>query len=350
MCSSFRIKTSDGHVFFVFNFEAGGDNHTKVVFYPKGTDFSASAPEGRKAASWSSKYAVAGMGWYNQPMLGGGVNEHGLACANLNLPMFTEYQTADEKDDGKIIAAWDVPTYFLTQCKSVEEVKAAIPKIKVIMQLWHVSTAMGKDVPVEFHYTFHDQSGASMVLEYIDGEPKIYDNELGVLTNSPNFEWQRTNLSNYIHLSTLGEASKQVADVQLTALGSGAGMLGLPGDYTPPSRFVRTTALCHTAEKTKPSKSHAEGLQSAFRLSNTISFPEGISGEVMGDHLYLGKTDFQMVADTSKKVMYFKHYEYPNWQSLDVCALAQDNEIPLILDPSKGPAIPSAETQFEPKE
>jgi choloylglycine hydrolase len=264
--------------------------------------------------------------------------------------MFTEYQTADEKDDGKIIAAWDVPTYFLTQCKSVEEVKAAISKIKVVSQLWHVDTPFGSDVRVEFHYTFHDPSGASMVLEYIDGEPKIYDNELGVLTNSPNFEWQRTNLSNYIHLSTLGEASKQVADVQLTALGSGAGMLGLPGDYTPPSRFVRTTALCHTAEKTKPSKSHAEGLQSAFRLSNTISFPEGISGEVMGDHLYLGKTDFQMVADTSKKVMYFKHYDYPNWQSLDVCALAQDNEIPLILDPSKGPAIPSAETQFEPKE
>jgi len=70
----------------------------------------------------------------------------------------------------------------------------------------------------------------------------------------------------------------------------------------------------------------------------------------MGDHLYLGKTDFQMVADTSKKVMYFKHYDYPIWQSLDVCALAQNNEIPLILDPSKGPAIPSAETQLEPKD
>ncbi|MDH3926206.1 MAG: hypothetical protein OET41_16540, partial [Xanthomonadales bacterium] len=88
----------------------------------------------------------------------------------------------------------------------------------------------------------------------------------------------------------------------------------------------------------------------ALRLSNAISFPEGISREVMGKSVYVGKTDFQMVADTSKKVMYFKHYTYPNWRSLDVHALTQANKIPLILDPGKGPAIPGAETQFEPKE
>jgi len=148
-------------------------------------------------------------------------------------------------------------------------------------------------------------------------------------------------------LTAVGEASKQVADVQLIATGSGSGMLGLPGDYTPPSRFVRTAALSQTV---LPSKNHAEGLQSALRLSNTISFPEGISREVMGKSVYVGKTDFQMVADTSEKVMYFKHYTYPNWRSIDVQAVAQDNKIPLIFDPGKGPAIPSAETQFEPKE
>ncbi|HSQ84285.1 MAG TPA: linear amide C-N hydrolase [Desulfobacterales bacterium] len=85
-CSSFRVVTADGHVFFVFNFELGAKPATKVVFYPKNTDFSASAPEGRKGASWSSKYAVTGMGWFSQPMLAGGINEHGLACANLKRP------------------------------------------------------------------------------------------------------------------------------------------------------------------------------------------------------------------------------------------------------------------------
>lgn len=211
------------------------------------------------------------------------------------------------------------------------------------MQLWKV---MGQELPIEFHYTFHDQSGASIVLEYINGEPKIFDNKLGVLTNSPDFEWQRINLNNYINLTAKDVAPRQIADVKLIATGTGSGMLGLPGDYTPVSRFVRTVALTQTA---LPSKNHAEGLQTALRISNAISFPEGPARMIMGETVYAGKTDFQMVADLSKKVMYFKHYDYPNWRSLDVRALVRDKKITLTLDPAKGPAIPSAETEFKPK-
>ena len=109
-CSPFRIETDDGHNFFVFNFELGGTPGTNVLFYPQGTDFTGSAPDGRQPASWSSRYAVTGMGWFDQPMLAGGMNEHGLSAANLNFPNYTEYQEAGAQDDGKIIAAWDVPT------------------------------------------------------------------------------------------------------------------------------------------------------------------------------------------------------------------------------------------------
>lgn len=342
-CTSFRVVTDDGHVFFVFNFEMGGDPETEVVFYPKGTDFTANAPEGRKAANWSSKYAVTGMGWFSQPMLAGGVNEHGLACANLNLPNYTRYQTAGDKDDGKIIAAWDVPTYFLTQCRSVEEVKAAIPGVKVVLQIWRI---MGVDAPIEFHYTFHDPSGASIVLEYIDGEPKIYENKLGVMTNAPDFDWHLKNLNNYINLTTKDVDSWRIADEELIATGTGSGMIGLPGDFTPPSRFIRTVALTQAA---MPSKNHDEGLQTALRISNAIFFPEGPARVIMGDSVYAGRTDFQMVADLSEKVMYFKQYKYPNWRSLDVNALARDKKTTLTLDPEKGPAIQGAETELEPK-
>lgn len=104
-CSTFRIVTEDGHVFFVFNFELGGTPNTEVGFYPKDTTFTASAPEGRKPASWSSRYAVTGMAWFDQQMMVGGINEHGLAGANLNLPNYTQYQEVTEKDDGKVISA-----------------------------------------------------------------------------------------------------------------------------------------------------------------------------------------------------------------------------------------------------
>ena len=343
-CSSFRVVTKDGHVFFVFNFELGAKPLTKVVFYPKGTEFLASAPNGRKAAHWSSKYAVTGMGWFDQPMIAGGVNEHGLACANLNLPNYTKYQTVGEKDDGSIIAAWDVPTYFLTQFKSVDEVRAAIPKIKVAMQNWKV---LGQVLPIEFHYAIHDLSGASIVLEYIDGAPKVYENQLGVLTNSPDFEWHRVNLNNYINLTAKDVEPRQIADAKLISTGTGSGMLGLPGDYTPPSRFVRTVAL---SESAFPAQNHAEGLQSAFRISNAISFPEGPARMLMGESVFAGKTDFQMVADLSKKTMYFKHYDYPNWRSLNLTVVARRHEIPLVLDPAIGPPISGAELELKPKQ
>jgi penicillin V acylase-like amidase (Ntn superfamily) len=110
-CSSFRVVSEDGSVFFVFNFELGGSPSTRVLYYPAGTDFVASAPEGREPAAWTSKYAVSGMGWFDQPMLAGGINEHGLAAANLNLPNYTTYQDATAADDGKILAAWDVPSF-----------------------------------------------------------------------------------------------------------------------------------------------------------------------------------------------------------------------------------------------
>jgi choloylglycine hydrolase len=345
-CSSFRVLTEDGHNFFVFNFELGGPRDliaTNVVYYPKGSKFTGSAPEGRKPASWASKYAVVGMGWFDQPMLGGGTNEHGLSGANLNLPNYTKYQSTTKADDGNIIAGWDVPTYFLTQFKSVQEIRVAVQKVKVAFSLWKVR---GVELPIEFHYTFHDPSGDSIVLEYIDGKPKVYDNKLGVVTNSPDFEWQRVNLNNYINLTTKDVAPKQVADVKLVATGVGSGMLGLPGDYTPPSRFVRTVALSQSA---LPAKSHAEGLQSAFRISNAISFPEGPARQIMGGMLLAGKTDFQLVADTSKRVMYFKDYDYPNWRSIDLASLAKTQKTKLVLDPSVGPAISSANAAMKNK-
>jgi len=340
-CSSFRVVSEDKKVFFVFNFELGGTPGTNVTYYPKGTKFTANAPEGLKPASWHSKYAVVGMGWFNQPMLAGGMNEYGLSGANLNLPNYTKYQQVSEKDNGKIIAAWDVPTYFLTQFKTVAEIKKAVSNVKVAKQLWHV---MGASLPIEFHYTFHDPSGASIVLEYINGEAKVYDNQLGVMTNSPNFEWQLVNLNNYINLTAMDAKAHQIADVKLISTGAGSGMLGLPGDYTPVSRFVRTVALTQSA---KPSKNHDEGLLMAIRISNAISFPEGPARELMGGKIYMGKTDFQMIADTSKRVLYFKHYDYPNWRSVDLAKLANEKKKTLSFDPSKGTVTPDVTSEFK---
>ena len=71
---------------------------------------------------------------------------------------------------------------------------------------------------------------------------------------------------------------------------------------------------------------------------------------IMGKTVYAGKTDFQMIADTSKKVMYFKHYDYPNWRSIDLKKLANQNSTTMSMNPAEGPEIPSAMEQMKAKE
>lgn len=93
------------------------------------------------------------------------------ACtANVKLPNHTTHQNSTEADDANVVADWDVPTYFLTQFKSVQEAREAEQDIKLLFSL---SNVRGFKLPIEFLYTIHDPNSVSIVLEYIDGEPKF---------------------------------------------------------------------------------------------------------------------------------------------------------------------------------
>ena len=124
---------------------------------------------------------------------------------------------------------------MLALFSSVDEVKTALPSIRII----------GLDKPGStstVHWRIGDSTGKQAVLE-----PRFYENKLGVLTNSPGFGWQLTNLSNYINLFPGGVAPHALSNLTLTAFGAGSGFLGLPGDVTPPSRFVRIVFYKATA-------------------------------------------------------------------------------------------------------
>jgi choloylglycine hydrolase len=84
-----------------------------------------------------------------------------------------------------------------------------------------------------------DKSGKSIAIEPRGGVLKVTDAPLGVMTNAPTYDWHMTNLDNYINLNTKDIGSEKLGAVTLSATGSGSGMLGLPGDFTPPSRFIR---------------------------------------------------------------------------------------------------------------
>ena len=122
------------------------------------------------------------------------------------------------------------------------------------------------------HWRVADRSGKQIVIEVVDGEFKVYDNPLGVITNSPDFPWQMTNLNNYINLFAGTTAAHPFGDIWLHSFGAGSAHLGLPGDATPASRFVRAAFYQTTA----PTPANAQkGVLAAFYLLNNFDIPLG---------------------------------------------------------------------------
>jgi choloylglycine hydrolase len=97
------------------------------------------------------------------------------------------------------------------------------------------------------HYYIADRSGKVLIAEFVGGKLRLHDNPLGVLTNSPTFDWHLVNLGNYVNLSAMNASGLRLHREKFAAIGQGSGALGLPGDWTPPSRFVRAALFSQWA-------------------------------------------------------------------------------------------------------
>jgi choloylglycine hydrolase len=130
--------------------------------------------------------------------------------------------------------------------------------------------SLGGAVPI--HYTVIEPSGNAIVVQYIEGELHIFDNPLLVLTNSPPFDWHMTNIRNYVNLSAVAWPAKKLKDIDFGPVGAGSGFLGLPGDFTPPSRFIRAVTFTQTARKTADGD---EAVYEVFRIMDNFNLPLG---------------------------------------------------------------------------
>ena len=157
-------------------------------------------------------------------------------------PGYAKYQEVKEADSGKAVARGSFRVYLLGNCANVKEAVAscqACGSARSFKRTWASCRPC--------HYIVNDAGGRCVVLEYVNGELKIHDNPLGVMTNSPTFDWHLTNLRNYVNLSVTNVPPVDIAGIKLPGFGQGSGMLGLPGDFTPPSRFVRAVAFSQSA-------------------------------------------------------------------------------------------------------
>ena len=309
-CTSLRIKTTEGMIFYARTMEGEWTLHTVLGVVPKGTAYRGTLPDGTsKGVSWKNKYAFVGMFDFGLPLASDGMNEKGLVVGELFLPGYAAYEPYEASKAGKTLAQFEYGTWLLSNFASVAEVRKGFRNVRVSQG--PVDTAG----PLPLHYVVHDPSGDCVVIEFTAQKVTLYDNPLGVMTNSPTFDWMITNLDNYINLSVMNTAQKQLSGLTIKQFGQGSGLYGLPGDYSPPSRFVRMVALTQAA---LPAKGASEGLNQAITILDNVDIPIGAVRGVDGKEMRYDKTIWSVVADTANLRYYFRSMDNKNWRYVDL--------------------------------
>ena len=160
-----------------------------------------------------------------------------------------------------------VVTYILTQCANVEEVVDALNNKVTILAM-----PMLGMMPT-IHWTFTDRTGETIIIESDKQGLQIYRNSMGVMTNSPRYSWHRLNLLNYFDIRNVDYDTLEINGDKLEQCFSGNGAIGLPGDCSSPSRFIRLSFLKKYGVK---GKNEEEGVSNTIHLFNNVAFPLGL--------------------------------------------------------------------------
>ncbi len=257
-CTALHLTAKDGGVVVGRTMEFGIDTQSDAVVVPAGTKLTSSLEDKSKGIQYTTKYGIVGNNFLNKHMIVDGMNEKGLYTGALYLPGYASYPEGTPENATKSMAPEDYVAWLLGNFATVAEVKANYNKVMLVQH--PIKDIGGASFPGHFLVT--DSSGASIVIEPLDNTLKLYDNPLGVLTNSPSFDWHMTNLSNYANLSAVNVAPLDFSSTKINTFGQGSGLVGLPGDYTPPSRLVRAVAFSQaavqlpTAAETVPQVAH----------------------------------------------------------------------------------------------
>lgn len=265
MCTAVSYKTRD--FYFGRNLDLDRSYGEEVTVTPRNYPFAF-----RNGRVLEHHYAMIGMaarsGVY--PLYFEATNEKGLSLAGLNFPGNAVYYPEDQEKEN--IAPFELMPYLLGQCADVEEALAKLEN----MNLWNMP--FSAELPLTpLHWILADRERALTIEAVADGM-KIYDNPVGVLTNNPPFDFHMLNLANYMNL-TAQQPVNRLGNVDLKPYCLGMGSIGLPGDPSSASRFVRATftklnSVCGEAE--------ADSVGQFFHILGSVVQQKGVS-RVHGD-------------------------------------------------------------------
>lgn len=302
MCTGISLKSADGGVVAARTVEwaLSDAHHDRVGVFGRGRRSTAQTPTGRDGKQWVGPYGFVSLTAYGQPYGPDGMNEAGLYVGVYYFPGCYSPAPFDPAERERTASVGDFMQWMLSSFTTVAEVREHLDEIRVV----DVVDPRFGGAPLPFHWKVADPSGASIIIEITDGgRVSVHDAFLGVVANSPTYDWHLTNLRNYIGLTAEPSALLTIGGLRLAPFGGGSGLVGLPGDYSPPSRFVRAAALTALA---RPLATSTEAVFEAFRILDSFNITVGATapaGQQATD--IVSATQLTTACDLSTRTLYF---------------------------------------------
>lgn len=295
-CTGITLKAKDDSLVVARTIEWGGSEiDNQYVIVPRNHAQQSLLPDGTSdGLKFDSLYGFAGLAVVQPEFVVDGINEAGLSAGLFYFPNYGEYQKFDPAQKDKTIADLQLVSWILSNFSTIDQVKNAIKDIHIVQLDPRASTV---------HWRITDSTGKQVILEIIDGEPVFYDSKLGVLTNSPDYDWQIKNLNNYVNLIPGSAGPIEMNGITLAAFGAGSGFLGLPGDFTPPSRFVRATFFqTYSIQQ----NTGYEAAMDAFHILNNFDVPLGTEFPVGKAPVNMpSATQWTIATDMTNRMIYY---------------------------------------------
>lgn len=299
MCTAVNYKTRDHYFGRSLDYEYS--YHETVTITPRNFAF-----HFRKVRTLTTHYAMIGTAFVveDYPLYYDAVNEKGLAMAGLNFPDNADYKPEAGGMDN--VASFEFIPWVLGQCANLAEARRLLARLNL------VDIAFSKELPPSpLHWIISDREG-SLTVESIKEGLKVYDNPVGVLTNNPPFDIQMFNLNNYMSLSTEPPVDNFCKNLHLKAYSRGMGALGLPGDLSSASRFVK---VAFTKMNSVSGDSESESISQFFHILGSVAQQRGCVN--LGDGQY-EITIYSSCCNTDKGIYYYTTYENSQITGVDM--------------------------------
>lgn len=289
MCTCIELQTKDNY--FGRNLDLEYRFAEKVVITPRAYEFRL-----KNGSAIHTKYAMIGMATVVEeyPLYAEAANEKGLSVAGLYFPGNACY--FDEHSSKLNLAPYELIPYFLGLYGSIAEIREELANLNI------TNIPFAENLPItELHWMISDGKEC-IVMEQMAEGLRIYENPIGVLTNNPPFDYHLANIRNYMNLTPKYVENCFSEKIMLVPYGQGMGAIGLPGDVSPASRFVR--AAFHKANSVCDEDEEASVTQ-FFHILDSVAMIQGATITKEGK---CDITTYSCCINTSMGIYYYKTY------------------------------------------